>query len=95
MADRTQRAEGKAEELKGRVKRGAGAATGDRSTEAKGAGELIQFCRAFLFRSAFCLNDLACVRGTNNLEHFVAPRDAREDLRLAIGKRRVIGKGYP
>ncbi len=39
MADRKQRAEGKAEELKGRVKRGAGAATGDRSTEAKGAGE--------------------------------------------------------
>jgi uncharacterized protein YjbJ (UPF0337 family) len=39
MGDRTQRAEGKAEELKGRVKRAAGAATGDRSTEAKGAGE--------------------------------------------------------
>jgi uncharacterized protein YjbJ (UPF0337 family) len=39
MGDRTQRAEGKTEELKGRVKRGAGAATGDRSTEAKGAGE--------------------------------------------------------
>jgi uncharacterized protein YjbJ (UPF0337 family) len=27
------------EETKGRVKRGAGAATGNRSTEAKGAGE--------------------------------------------------------
>jgi uncharacterized protein YjbJ (UPF0337 family) len=39
MADRTQRAEGKAEELKGRVERGADTATGDRSTEAKGAGE--------------------------------------------------------
>ena len=39
MADRKQRAEGKAKELKGRVKRGAGAATGDRSTEAKGAGD--------------------------------------------------------
>ena len=39
MADRAQRAEGKAEEVKGRVKRAAGAATGDRSTEAKGAGE--------------------------------------------------------
>lgn len=39
MADRTQRVEGKAEEAKGRVKRAAGAATGDRSTEAKGAGE--------------------------------------------------------
>ena len=39
MADRAQRAEGKAEEVKGRLKRAAGAATGDRSTEAKGAGE--------------------------------------------------------
>jgi uncharacterized protein YjbJ (UPF0337 family) len=39
MADRKQRAEGKAEEVKGRAKRAAGAATGDRSTEAKGAGE--------------------------------------------------------
>ena len=39
MADRAQRAEGKAEEVKGRVKRAAGAATGDRSTEARGAGE--------------------------------------------------------
>jgi uncharacterized protein YjbJ (UPF0337 family) len=39
MADRAQRAEGKTEEVKGRVKRAAGAATGDRSTEAKGAGE--------------------------------------------------------
>ena len=42
MADRKQRAEGKAEELKGRVKRAAGAATGDRSAEAKGAGEEIK-----------------------------------------------------
>ena len=39
MGDRAQRAEGKAEEVKGRVKRAAGAATGDRSTEARGAGE--------------------------------------------------------
>jgi uncharacterized protein YjbJ (UPF0337 family) len=39
MADRAQRAEGKLEETKGRVKRGAGAATGNRSTEAEGAGE--------------------------------------------------------
>jgi len=39
MADRAQRAEGKAEEVKGRLKRAAGAATGDRSTEARGAGE--------------------------------------------------------
>jgi uncharacterized protein YjbJ (UPF0337 family) len=39
MADRKQRAEGKAEEVKGRAKRAAGAATGDRSTEAKGAGD--------------------------------------------------------
>jgi uncharacterized protein YjbJ (UPF0337 family) len=42
MADRTQRVEGKAEEVKGRVKRAAGAATGDRSTEAKGAGEQVK-----------------------------------------------------
>ncbi len=42
MADRAQRAEGKAEEVKGRVKRAAGAATGDRSTEAKGAGEEVK-----------------------------------------------------
>jgi uncharacterized protein YjbJ (UPF0337 family) len=42
MADRTQRAEGKAEEVKGRVKRAAGAATGNRSTEAKGAGEEVK-----------------------------------------------------
>jgi len=39
MGDRAQRAEGKADEVKGRVKRAAGAATGDRSTEAKGAGD--------------------------------------------------------
>jgi uncharacterized protein YjbJ (UPF0337 family) len=39
MADRKQRAEGKADEAKGRVKRAAGAATGNRSTEAKGAGD--------------------------------------------------------
>ncbi len=42
MADRAQRAEGKAEEVKGRVKRAAGAATGDRSAEAKGAGEEVK-----------------------------------------------------
>ena len=42
MADRKQRAEGKAEEMKGRAKRAAGAATGDRSTEAKGAGDEIK-----------------------------------------------------
>ena len=39
MADRKQRAEGKADELKGRAKRAAGAATGNRKTEAKGAGD--------------------------------------------------------
>ena len=39
MGDRAQRAEGKADEVKGRLKRAAGAATGDRSTEAKGAGD--------------------------------------------------------
>src|SRR5690349_13749067 len=39
MADRKQRAEGKAEEVKGRAKRAAGAATGNRSTEASGAGD--------------------------------------------------------
>ena len=39
MGDRTQRAEGKAEEVKGRFKRAAGAATGNRNTEADGAGE--------------------------------------------------------
>jgi uncharacterized protein YjbJ (UPF0337 family) len=42
MADRAQRAEGKAEEIKGRVKRAAGAATGNRSTEAQGAGEEVK-----------------------------------------------------
>ncbi len=36
MSDREQRVEGKGEELKGRVKRGVGAASGDRKTEAKG-----------------------------------------------------------
>ena len=39
MADRTQRAKGKAEEVKGRTKREAGRATGRQSTEARGAGE--------------------------------------------------------
>jgi uncharacterized protein YjbJ (UPF0337 family) len=39
MADRAQRAKGKAEEVKGRVKRGAGAATGRPDTERRGAGE--------------------------------------------------------
>ena len=42
MGDRTQRAEGKTEEVKGRLKRAAGAATGDRSTEAEGAGEQLK-----------------------------------------------------
>ena len=42
MADRKQRVEGKAEEVKGRTKRAAGAATGNRSTEARGAGEEIK-----------------------------------------------------
>jgi uncharacterized protein YjbJ (UPF0337 family) len=39
MDDRKQRVEGKADELKGRVKRGVGAATGDRKSEAKGAAQ--------------------------------------------------------
>jgi uncharacterized protein YjbJ (UPF0337 family) len=39
MADRAQRAEGKVEEVKGRVKREAGQATGRKGTEARGAAE--------------------------------------------------------
>jgi uncharacterized protein YjbJ (UPF0337 family) len=39
MGDRTQRAKGKAEEVKGRVKREAGIATGSPGREARGAGE--------------------------------------------------------
>jgi uncharacterized protein YjbJ (UPF0337 family) len=39
MGDRMQRAEGKAEELKGHVKRETGAATGTRGTEARGAAQ--------------------------------------------------------
>jgi uncharacterized protein YjbJ (UPF0337 family) len=39
MGDRTQRAKGKAEELKGRAKREAGIASGRQTTEARGAGE--------------------------------------------------------
>ncbi len=39
MTDREQRIEGKADELKGRIKRGMGAATGRRDTEAKGAAQ--------------------------------------------------------
>ena len=42
MGDRTQRAKGKAEEKKGRVKREAGAATGRPSTEARGAAEEVK-----------------------------------------------------
>ena len=60
MADRKQRAEGKAEEVKGRVKRGAGAATGDRSTEAKGAGEELKGKA----RNAFGKAQSAVKRGT-------------------------------
>jgi uncharacterized protein YjbJ (UPF0337 family) len=39
MGDRTQRAAGKAKEVKGRVTRGAGFATARPDTEARGAGE--------------------------------------------------------
>ncbi len=39
MGDRTQRAKGKAEELKGRTKRETGIAAGRPGTEARGAGE--------------------------------------------------------
>jgi uncharacterized protein YjbJ (UPF0337 family) len=39
MGDRTQRVKGKAEEVKGRLKRDTGAATGRPGTEARGAGE--------------------------------------------------------
>ena len=39
MGDRAQRAKGKAEETKGRVKREAGIATGRPSREARGAAE--------------------------------------------------------
>src|SRR6202042_1911669 len=39
MADRSQRAEGKVEEVKGRVKRETGEATGRKGTEARGAAE--------------------------------------------------------
>ncbi len=42
MSDRTQRVEGKTEELKGRAKRGVGATTGNRSTEAEGAAEEVK-----------------------------------------------------
>jgi uncharacterized protein YjbJ (UPF0337 family) len=42
MSDRTQRVEGKVEEVKGRAKRGVGAGTGDRSTEAEGAVEEVK-----------------------------------------------------
>jgi uncharacterized protein YjbJ (UPF0337 family) len=39
MGDRKQRAKGKAEELKGRAKLGAGRATGRQTTEARGAAD--------------------------------------------------------
>jgi uncharacterized protein YjbJ (UPF0337 family) len=39
MGDRKQRAKGKAEEVKGRVKQNAGRATGRQGTEARGAAE--------------------------------------------------------
>jgi uncharacterized protein YjbJ (UPF0337 family) len=39
IADRTQRAEGKAEEIRGRIKREAGFATDRPGTEARGAAE--------------------------------------------------------
>src|SRR5713226_6262707 len=63
--------------------------------DAEGAGELIQFRRAFLLRRVFRRNFLACVGGANDFKYFVAPCDARENLRLAIGKRGVIGKSDP
>ena len=39
MGDRKQRAQGKANEIKGRVKQKTGTATGDRATRARGAGD--------------------------------------------------------
>ena len=42
MGDRAQRVEGKAKELKGRIKRKAGAATGRPGTETRGAGDEIK-----------------------------------------------------
>jgi uncharacterized protein YjbJ (UPF0337 family) len=42
MGDRTQRTEGKAKELKGKVKREAGIAAGSPATETRGAGEEIK-----------------------------------------------------
>lgn len=39
MGDRTQRAQGRAKELKGKLKRDAGAASGRPGREARGAGE--------------------------------------------------------
>src|SRR5258708_3110910 len=57
--------------------------------DAEGMAELVHFCRAFVLRRTFCLNFLACVGGANYLKNFVAPRHAREYLRLAIGKRGV------
>jgi uncharacterized protein YjbJ (UPF0337 family) len=39
MGDRAQRVEGKAKEMKGRLERDAGAASGRPTTEARGAGE--------------------------------------------------------
>lgn len=41
MGDRTQRLEGKAKEVKGRVKRDVGASAGRPETESRGAGEEI------------------------------------------------------
>src|ERR1700682_6820192 len=58
-------------------------------------GELIQFRGAALLRRAFRLNVLARGGGAKDLRHFVAPGDARENLRLAVEKRGVVGKRDP
>src|SRR5438046_10275935 len=63
--------------------------------ESDSAGKLIQLRRALLFHSAWGLNFLARVGGANDLKRFRTSDHTGQDLRLAIGERRIIGKGKP
>src|SRR5205807_852869 len=66
-----------------------------RVEESDSAGKLIQLRGALLFHSARGLNFLARVGAANDLKRFRTSDHTRQYLRLAIGERRVIGKGEP
>jgi hypothetical protein len=63
--------------------------------DARRVAELIQFRGAFPCRRARRLNFLTSVGRANCLARFAAPYHARQNFRLAVQKRRVIGKGGP